>query len=246
MTTHIIIQARMGSGRLPGKVMKDLCGHPMIYHVIERCRKSDFSDDVILATTNNAQDGVLAEFFEENNISFFRGDEEDVLKRYYETALKFGSGNIVRVTADCPLIDPLIIDKCIQEFNKFAGMDYLSNIGARTFPRGLDVEVFTFDALERAYKNAEQKYEREHVTPYIWENKKGEFNIGKSLEADASYRRDYRLTVDYPEDFELISEIYKSLYKENDIIDARDAIKFLDENPEMLNINADCKQREIK
>lgn len=243
--TDIIIQARMGSARLPGKVMKGLAGHPMIYHVIERCRRSVLARNTIVATSVLRQDNVIEDFCKQNNVDYFRGSEGDVLSRYYETAKYFSSENIVRVTADCPLIDPHVIDTCVEEFVKAKNMDYISNTISRSFPRGLDAEVFSFNALKRANDSAKESYEREHVTPYIWENKKGEFNIGKSVVAPEEYRRDYRLTVDYEEDFALISEVYKALYKENSIVDVRDVIHFLDANPEIAKINANCAQKEI-
>ncbi|MBI1888689.1 MAG: glycosyltransferase family protein [Candidatus Spechtbacteria bacterium] len=246
MNTHIIIQARMGSGRLPGKILKDLCGFPMLYHVIERCRKSKLAERVILATTVEAQDNSTADFCSNHGIDYMRGSENDVLSRYYETARKFHSSVIVRVTADCPLIDPLIIDSCIQKFKEEKDVDYLSNVSVRTFPRGLDVEVFSFNALQRAYKEAKELYEREHVTPYIWENKKREFKIGESVRASSEYARNYRLTVDYPEDFELMKKIYEALYKEGTIIDAREAFVFLNHHPEIARINAHCEQRPVQ
>lgn len=242
----IIIQARMGSARLPGKVMKDLCGHPMIYHVIERCRRSALASNVIVVTSVLDQDDIIEDFCKQSKVDCFRGSEDDVLSRYCEAAKHFGSEIIARVTADCPLIDPNVIDMSIEEFLRAEKVDYISNTITRSFPRGLDVEVFSLNALKRANDNASEPYEREHVTPYIWENKLGEFQIGKSVAAPKEYRRDYRLTVDYPEDFALINEIYKALYKEKDIIDARDAISFLDANPKVANINADCVQKEIK
>lgn len=236
----------MGSGRLPGKILKDLCGFPMLYHVVERCHKAKLAEKVIVATTVEAQDDVTADFCKDRGIDCVRGSESDVLSRYYDAARKFGSSVIVRVTADCPLIDPEIIDLCIQKFEEEKGADYISNISVRTFPRGLDTEVFSFDALERAYKKAKESYEREHVTPYIWENKNGEFKIGESLSASSEYARNYRLTVDYPEDFEVIKKIYEALYKPNTIIDAREAFVFLDHHPEIAEINAYCEQRPVK
>jgi spore coat polysaccharide biosynthesis protein SpsF len=243
--TDIIIQARIGSSRLPGKVMKDLAGYPMIYHVAERCAKSELARNTIIATSVLAQDDVIEDFCKQNNIRCFRGSESDVLSRYYEAAKYFGSENVVRVTSDCPLIDPITIDRCIEEFNNAKNIDYLSNVFIRTFPRGLDVEIFSFSSLKRAHDNATEKYEREHVTPYIWENKRGEFNIGKPVTASGKYKRDYRLTVDYQEDLDLVSEIYEALYNNRGVIDVRDAVQFLDQNPQIASINANCEQRDI-
>jgi spore coat polysaccharide biosynthesis protein SpsF len=248
MKVHIIIQARMGSARMPGKILKNLSGLPMLYHIVERCRRSEKASDTIVATTLSSGDDGVVGLCRKMGVSYFRGSENDVLSRYYEAAKVFDSKVVVRVNADCPLVDPRLIDICIRKFNgSFPNIDYISNnMPTRTFPVGFDVEVFSFNSLQHAHNNAKKQYEREHVTPHIWQNKKGGFNIGKSLEADASYRRDYRLTVDYSEDFELISKIYNALYNDGDIVDAREAIRFLDENPQIASINAHCDQKVIK
>lgn len=243
---HIIIQARMGSGRVPGKVLKDLSGFPVLYHVVERCRKAQKADDIIVATTTLSGDDVVVDFCKESGISYFRGSEDNVLKRYYDCARHFESCIIVRVCSDCPLIDPFIVDECIKNFYKIPRIDYISNILIRTFPRGLDVEVFSFDALERAHNNAQEKYEKEHVTPFIWENKRNEFNVGEPLRASSEYARNYRLTVDYPEDFEFMEKIYGTFYEHGKIISVLDVISFLDSNPDIANINAHCGQKFIK
>lgn len=242
----IIIQARMGSTRLPGKIMKNLVGRPMLWHVIERALHSKMADKVIVATTTNKEDDSVEEFCEENNFLYHRGSADNVLERYYEAAKKFEANTIVRVTSDCPLIDPAIIDKCVEALRK-SGADYLSNINPeRTFPRGLDVEAFTFAALEKAHKEAKENYEKEHVTPHIWENKKGEFKIGLVVKAAPEYRRDYRLTVDYPEDFELIEKIYSKFFTPGKIVIVPEALKFLDKSPELLKINVHCEQKPLK
>lgn len=245
--TAIIIQARMGSTRLPGKIMKNLAGKPMLWHVMGRCLKSKAADRVIVATTTNTEDDAVEKFCQENNFLYHRGSADNVLERYYEAARKFGADAIVRVTSDCLLIDPAIIDRCILAFQK-SGADYISNVvpGERTFPRGLDVEAFKFAALEKAHREASENYEKEHVTPHIWENKKNEFKIGATIQAAPEYARNYRLTVDYPEDFELIEKIYSKFFVPGEIISVPDAIKFLDQNPELLKINAHCEQKPLK
>src|SRR3989344_3642737 len=213
--TAIIIQARMGSSRLSGKIMKMLAGKPALWHVVERCRKSKMADKVIVATTVNPEDDVVEKFCLENKILYYRGSSENVLERYYEAAKEAGADTVVRITSDCPLADPSVIDSCIEVFQK-SGADYVSNVepGERTFPRGLDVLVFGFSALEKSYKEADSDYEKEHVTPHIWKNKKGEFKIGPTVTASPEYARDYRLTVDYQDDFRLMEKIYCGFYKE--------------------------------
>lgn len=236
--TVIIIQARMSSTRLPGKVMKDLCGKPLLWHVISRCLESRKANMVCVATSLNKEDDVIADFCGEEHFSVFRGSLEDVLSRYYEAAKTFKADTIVRVTADCPLTDAHIIDSCVEAFET-SGADYVSNVNpARTFPRGLDVEVFSFSSLAKAHQEATTAYEREHVTPYLWENRKGTFNIGPSVVADTAYRKPYRLAVDFPEDFELMQRVYQALYVPGKTIDVLKALTFLDEHKEVRGGNA--------
>lgn len=242
-----IIQARMGSTRLPGKILKDLSGQEVLWHVAKRALSADKVDQVIVATTTNPEDDAVEEFCKKNNFLFYRGSEENVLERYYEAAKRFGAEVVIRITSDCPLIDPSVISLCVEAFKK-SGCDYISNVvpGPRTFPRGLDVEVFSFESLEKAHKNASETHEKEHATPYIWENKNGEFKLGETITASAEYARNYRLTVDYPEDFELIKKIYQEFYRPDKIIDVRDAVGFLDKNPDIAKINANCEQKPLK
>lgn len=246
-STIIIIQARFGSSRLPGKIMKELLGRPMIWHIVERCRKSKEAGEVLVAITKRKDDDRAAKFFDKNGIVYYRGSSEDVLGRYFQAAKANKANIIVRVTGDCPFIDPQIIDLCIKKFRR-SRYDYLSNIvpGRRTFPRGLDVEVFSFEALEKAAREASQLYEREHVTPYIWENKKDEFRIGPMVTASSGYAASYRLTVDYPEDFSLTTKLYEVLCRPGTIIDAREVISFLDKHPKVADINKHCIQKPTK
>jgi spore coat polysaccharide biosynthesis protein SpsF len=238
-----IIQARMGSTRLPGKILKTLGGKPMLWHVVDRCRAATKVDRVIVATTTNPEDDAVHSFCMENGIPCFRGSSDDVLERYHGAAKEVGTDTIVRVTSDCPLIDPAVIDMCIGAFES-QPVDYVSNVlpGPRTYPRGLDTEVFSFAALEKATRDATETYEKEHVT-VIWENKKGEFRIGKTVLAPPDLAREYRLTVDYPEDFELIERIYSELYVPGSIVDMRKAIVFLDSHPDVSGLNATCEQK---
>lgn len=236
----------MGSTRLPGKTLADLSGKPMLWHIVNRCQWSKLADVIIVATSKNKEDDKIEKFCKKNRINCFRGSSINVLKRYYQAAKKFHVDNIVRITADCPLIDPVIIDKYIKVFseNKY---DYVSNVNPkRTFPRGLDVEVFSFKALKKAHLEAKKPYEKEHVTPYIWENLKGEFDIGDPVGTPAIYKSNYRLTVDYPEDFELMQNIYQRFYNNNKIIDVKRVISYLDKYPQVAKINSDLLQKPLK
>jgi len=246
--TTIIIQARMSSTRLPGKILKNLAGKPMLWHVVNRCRKAKNIDRVILATTTEPGDDAVEKFCRENGVDYYRGSLSDVLDRYYQAAKKYNLKEddiVVRVTCDCPLIDPAVIDMCINEFRKNK-YDYISNVvpGERTWPRGLDTEVVSFRALEMAHKDADDNYSREHVMPYIWGNKNGKFVVGPMIKAPAEYAKKYRLTVDYPEDFELMEKIYRKFYVPGTIIDTKEVIKFLGDNPELLRIN-DYREEEM-
>jgi len=242
-----IIQARMASARLPGKIMKELAGHTMLWHVVERAKKASMVDKTIVATTTDLQDDAIQDLAEKEGWPLYRGSRDDVLDRYYQTAKVFKADIIVRITADCPLIDPLVIDECIREF-QLRKCDFLSNVleDKSTFPRGLDVRVCSFQALEEAARNATKPYEREHVAPYIWENKEGKFNICSVIEASPEYARNYRLTVDYPEDLTMMEKMYSALYKRGTIIDTKEAISFLDSHPEIVNINIHCEQKAFK
>ena len=239
----IIIQARMNSSRLPGKILKKLNGKPSLWHVYNRCRASKYADIVIVATTEDKSDDQIEKLCKKYKIPYSRGSVNHVLSRYYDAAKKYKVDIIARVTADCPLIDPATIDRVFKA-HKDQGCDYVSNIvpGERTFPRGLDVEVFSFSALEKAHREATENIETEHVTPYIWQNKKNEYKLGTIVTAPKELNRSYRLTVDYPEDFALINAIYKK-FNSYKLVPASKAMKFLDQHPEIASINADCEQK---
>lgn len=239
----IIIQARMGSSRLPGKTLKNLNGKPLLWHVYNRCKASKYADIVVIATTTDKSDDQIEKFCKRYKIPYFRGGVDHVLSRYYEVAKKYKIDVIARVTADCPLVDPTTIDRVFKAYTD-QKCDYVSNIvpGERTFPRGLDVEVFSFSALEKAYREATENIETEHVTPYIWQNKNNQYNLGKIVTAPKELDRSYRLTVDYPEDFALIDAIYGN-FRNYKLVPVAKAIKFLDRHPEITSINADCEQK---
>lgn len=240
---HIIIQARMASKRLPGKALKTLNGRPALWHIYQRCLDSKFAKRVIVATTTEKEDDRIATFCQKNKIPFYRGSANNVLARFYHAAEKFGSEVIARITGDCPLIDSRTIDRCFLSFIRQKS-DYLSNVvpGERTFPRGLDVEIFSFAALGKAFSEASAKMDKEHVTPYIWQNKKNEYRIGKIVTATKLFRRSYRLTVDYPEDLAVMSIVYEK-FSGRKIIPTELAIKFLDEHPEIASLNRDCEKK---
>ena len=226
-----IIQARMGSTRITGKIMKTIIGKPMIEYLLDRISKSILINDIIVATSDHEENIELIKFLNSKNIKCLVGDEEDVLSRYYFAAKKYKAQTIIRITADCPLIDPLVVDNTIRKFIEDS-VDYTSNIFPRSFPKGLDTEVFSFQALEKAHNETTSKYDREHVTPYIRES--GQFKI-----SNYSYKEDFsniRLTVDWSEDFILIDKIF-NLFKPNILFNWLDIISILDEDPKLIEIN---------
>ena len=238
-----IIQARTGSSRLPSKIFLEFCGKTDLYHVYNRVKKSKMIDSIIIATTDKKSDDSVVEFCREEHINCYRGNEDDVLDRFYHCCEQYGlieSDIVVRITADCPLIDPHIIDEVIQHLQD-NDYDYVSNAIEPTYPDGLDVEVFLFSSLKKSWEDAELISEREHVTPYI-RNHKEFFKIGSyKNDIDLSY---YRWTLDETEDYQLINEIYANLYDSENMFTTKDILSFLDENPQLKELNSKYSRNE--
>lgn len=238
-----IVQARMGSTRLPGKVLMNIEGKTILSHVVDRVKQSKKIDEVIVATTTLEKDDVIIKELEKINCNYYRGSEENVLDRYYNAAKLYKGYIIIRITSDCPLIDPNVIDDMI---NYYLSHDYfmVSNAGLqmenRTYPRGLDTEIFSFELLEKAWLNSDKNYEKEHVTLYMYENEK---NIC-FFKNDIDFSK-YRLTVDTIEDFNLIKSIYEKLYIDKKYFYLDDIIKLLRENPQLYEINKNIEQKKI-
>lgn len=234
-----IIQARMGSTRLPGKVMKDLCGKTVLAHDIERVRQSKYIDEIVIATTKFKEDDIILREALENGAKVYRGSEDDVLRRYYEAAKENKADVIVRITSDCPLIDPFIVDEVLN-----SNYDLVTNAGVypenRTYPRGLDVEVFSFDILKKSFQEAKEMYQREHVTPFIYENSKNIYYYKNNID----YSK-YRWTLDTEEDYKLIEIIYKNLYKGKHDFYVEDISKLFDDMPELFEINKNVQQKKL-
>ena len=243
MKTVAIIQARMGSTRLPGKVMKQLKGKSVLYHVIQRVKQVKMIDEIVLATTTLDEDDVLAEKAKQYGVCVFRGSSENVLSRYYEAAKERKADVVVRITSDCPLIDPLIINKMLEYYNK-NDYDVVTNAGSdsekRTYPRGLDTEIFSFKLLENAMINGNKDYHKEHVTPYIYENSNDVYHFLN----DKDFSK-YRCTLDTPEDFLLISKIYNELYKGEHSFYLKDIISVFEKNPDYFRINSHVEQKKL-
>lgn len=232
-----IIQARMGSSRLPGKVLKDIGGVPMLARVVVRARRARSLGRVVVATTTDPGDDLLAAYCRKQGFPVFRGDPYDVLDRYYQAARRFDAEIIVRLTADCPVIDPREIDRTVSAFLD-AKVDFAANRlpppWHRTTPIGMDTEVVTFRALARAWREAEAKYEREHVMPYFYEEA-GRFNI-LLVDHDPDLG-DLRLTVDTPEDLELVRKVFDR-FGNTDEFSMAEMAALLENHPELRQLNA--------
>lgn len=233
MKTVAIIQARMGSTRLPGKVLAKINGRPMLGLLLSRVDAASLVSEIIVAIPDEQGDDVLRDWLEDNNIEYFRGSAEDVLERFYLCALACQADLIVRVTADDPLKDPEIINYAIRCMLDNLEFDYVSNTIIPTYPEGLDIEVFKFSALENAYRNAVLSSEREHVTPYIW--KHSEFFITHNF-VNQRNLSSWRWTVDKYEDLLFIRTIM-DIFKDQPLVSYLEIIEFLDANPDLLKIN---------
>jgi len=232
----------MSSSRLPGKVLKDAGGRPLLDRMVERVRRSKKVDETLVATTTDPSDETLAEFCAAQKIPYFRGNLMDVLDRYYQAALTHHADVVVRLTGDCPFIDPVLIDETIallqREQADFA-CNRLPPPLTRTYPIGLDVEVSTFSALETAWKNAKEKHEREHVMPYLYEVP-GRFKVVK-----LDYAVDYgslRWTVDTPQDLDFVRAVYSVLNNRNDF-EWQEVLQLVQAHPEIAEINANIQHK---
>ena len=240
MKVICIIQARSGATRLPNKVLLKLQGKTVLEHVVNRTRKSKLISDVFVATTINFDDIAIVKKCSEIKTRVFCGSEDDVLDRYYQLAKLLQPDQIVRITADCPVIDFIIIDKVIENHLN-SDFDYSSNTLIPTYPDGLDVEIFSFQALKAAWKQASLLSEREHVTPYIIKNK-NKFKLN-NIENDVDLSKE-RWTLDEPKDYELIRSIYNSLYPDNAFFCMPDILNLLEQNPELRKKNQNIGRNE--
>ena len=240
--TIAIIQARLGSTRLPGKVLLNIEEIPVLVHIYRRLSIVKNIDKIIVATSDLAINNEIIDVCNKYKIDFYIGDEENVLKRFYNTSKKYNPKNIIRITGDCPLVDGSLVDKLIEFYINnnydYCGIATGAGVSGKNdilrYPDGLDAEIFSFSVLENAYNNAKNKLQTEHVTPYIWQNP-DLFKIGV-LQSKIDYGK-YRLTLDNNEDFLLIKWIYSKLYSVNSNFNYKEVIDLLEKNIEMLNKN---------
>ena len=231
----LIVQARMNSTRLPGKILMEVEGKPFLWHVLERLKYAKNVDLVVLAIPDTRENDILETFAKENKTEYFRGSENNLLERYYFSAKKFNANVVVRIPSDNALIDPQIVDIVIER-HLSSDADYTSNVLEKTFPVGLHTEVFNFSAIERSYNEANDEYEKEHATPYIYRHP--EIFKLQSVTAEEKLKRpDIRLTTDTENDLKLIREIYKNLYTPGNIFYTKEVINLLNKNPDLIKIN---------
>ena len=234
---YAIIQARMNSSRLPGKVLMDLCGQPVLMHVVSRLGHSKKIDSIIVATTVSDMDNSLANYCNKNNILCFRGSEGDVLDRFYQAALNNGANEgdyIVRITADCPFIDPQLVDSIIEAALENR-RDYTSNTLNPTYPDGLDTEVFKFSALKRAWEDATLRSEREHVTPYIYKHPE----LFSLFSYESNHNHSFlRWTLDEPEDYTVIEKVYQKLYNTDKVFLTKDILNLYTTDKSIFETNS--------
>jgi len=237
----IIVQARMSSTRLPGKVMRQILGKPLLGYLIERLRMVKSAAQLVIATSIEPEDDVITDYCQTQGVRVFRGNLFDVLDRYVKAAQKHHAKWVVRICSDCPLFDPKIADLMIHHALKHP-VDWTSNILERTFPRGMEIEVCSIGALEQAHREGTKSEEREHVTPYIYHH--------PELFSLSNYTRkpplpDYRLCVDTMEDFELIRRIIETLYPKNPQFSVEDIVHLVEHNADWLKLNAHIRQKSM-
>ncbi|MEO7366396.1 MAG: glycosyltransferase family protein [Gemmatimonadaceae bacterium] len=243
MRNIAIIQARVGSTRLPGKVLLDLGGKTVLGRVVERVGRMKKVKELIVATSNLESDDAIEEECRRLGVACFRGSEDDVLDRFRRAADTMGAEECTRITADCPLIDPGVSDDIIERFETAdPAVDYASNKIPQSFPRGLDTEVFTREALERSARWAKKPYHRTHVTAYMYETPEIFTLLSVTSEVD---RADWRWTIDTPEDLAFVRSVYERLDGKPNF-DWLDVVKLVDDNPELANINSHVVQKAVE
>ena len=234
----------MGSTRLPGKIMKKVLDKPLLEYQLERLLRVKQADQVIIATTDHGEEQPIVDLCQRMGVPYFRGSEEDVLARYYGAATQYHADVVVRITSDCPLIDPAVVDEVIGFYLAHKeDYDYVSNTFPElTYPRGMDTEIMSYKVLKEAYEQAKDQAEREHVTIFI-KRRPERYRI-KNLPYDEDYSH-YRWTVDTPEDIALIKKMLTALYPVNPHFTLEDCLALIEEKPEWAKINAHIKQKPV-
>lgn len=234
-----VIQARTGSTRLPNKVLRPLAGKPLLARMVERVRAAALAGAVVVATTTDPSDDPIEALCRAEGYACYRGDADDLLDRHYQAGRLFDAKSVVKIPSDCPLIDPAIIDRVIGFYLDRRGQyDYVSNLHPATYPDGNDVEIMSAAALETAWREATRPLEREHTTPFLWENPE-RFRVGNiTWESGLDYSMSHRWTIDYEEDYQFIAAVYDALYPTNPAFGLDDILTFLGNHPEVAALNA--------
>jgi spore coat polysaccharide biosynthesis protein SpsF len=233
-----VIQARTGSTRLPNKILLPLSDKPLLYRIYERVNASKLKGTIVITTTDESSDDVVENFCIENSLNCFRGHPTDLLDRHYWATKFFNADTVVKIPSDCPLIDPHVIDKVLKFYlDNSDQYDFVSNLHPPSYPDGNDVEIMSFETLENAWLNAKRELEREHTTPFIWENP-DMFRIGNVVwETGLDYSMTHRFTIDYKADYEFIKRVYDELYHKNMRFGLNDILSLLEKKPEIKKIN---------
>lgn len=235
----IVVQARMASSRLPGKVMLPILGKSLLARMIERLKMIRYEAEIIIATSETPDDDIIINEAINIGIPYYRGSLNNLLDRHYQAAKLHGADVVLKIPSDCPLIDPRIVDHVLDYF--FANQeafDFVSNLHPATYPDGNDVEIMTMQCLTKAWESANRPLELEHTTPYIWENPQL-FRIGNvTWPAGLDYSMSHRFTIDYAEDYYFIERVFRELYADNNQFSCEDILNQLNQKPEIYNINA--------
>jgi spore coat polysaccharide biosynthesis protein SpsF len=235
----IVVQARMSSSRLPGKVMLPILGETLLFRMIERLKRVKYPVQIVVATSERSDDMAIVNETIKANVSCYRGSLSNLLDRHYQVGRNMGADVVLKIPSDCPLIDPSVIDRVLDYFyENEQHFDFVSNLHPATYPDGNDVELMTMECLEKAWHEASRPLELEHTTPYIWEHP-DKFSIGNVLwETGLDYSMSHRFTIDYREDYDFIKRVFEELYPQNPYFDLTDILNLLDKKPEIYDINA--------
>ena len=235
----IVVQARMSSSRLPGKVMLPILGESLLYRMVERLRMIKHQAEIVVATSRENSDDIISHESERIGVACYRGSLNNLLDRHYQVGIQACATVVLKIPSDCPLIDPRIIDEVLDfYYANPSRYDYVSNLHPATFPDGNDVEIMTMDCLRRTRKEAKKQLELEHTTPYIWENQE-KFRIGNvALQSGEDYSMSHRFTIDYEADYQFIKRVFDELYPKKANFSCDDILNLMEEKPEIYTINA--------
>lgn len=239
MNVVVVIQARMASTRLPAKILLPLNGKPLLERLVERVRAAAAVDEIVIATTTNPEDDVIRQLGKNIGIPVFSGHPSDLLDRHYHAGLSRHAVAVVKIPSDCPLIDPRVIDRVVRHYRYRQDADFVSNLHPATYPDGNDVEIIPMRVLEQAWREATRPLEREHTTPFIWDQPE-RFRIANvEWETGLDYSMTHRFTIDYPEDHAFVDAVYRELHEENTPpFSLQDILDLLERRPDILRLNA--------